>query len=133
MAILECSSQRKSDNFAHGRLYGREAIFHVINIMLSQPKGGLYEMPWLGFDRRDLLHYELNGDEYKRIQDELAAMIKEIIGVQDDVEVSMRINNDRDGVDVDITVRDNFGGFDRYSHTFPLDGIGNRYKHIKVK
>lgn len=133
MAMLECSSQSKSDNFSHGRLYGREAIYHIINIMLSQPKGGMYENPWLGFDRHDLLHFSMNSDEHVKMQNEISAMLKQVLSTENEIEVSIKNNDNGDGVDVAINIIDPLGGVETFAHTFNLDPLSNKYKNIKVR
>ena len=87
MGIIETSSMRKSMTFTDDRLYAREAVYLVLQMLLSQPKGSFYETPSMGFDRRDLLFYSMGSDEYELVKMELETMLKEVLKVQDGIEI----------------------------------------------
>ena len=132
MSILEASSMRKSLSFTDSRVYGREAVYLILNILLSQPKGNLYETPSLGFDKRDLLFYAMGSDEYELVKSEFEVMLKKVLRSQDGVEVDFeRVG--KETVMIKITVRDDFGNVTQAIADIDLSDKEQRYKPVRVR
>nr|DAR74986.1 MAG TPA: lysozyme [Caudoviricetes sp.] len=132
MSIIEVSSMNKSLSFTDSRLYGREAVYFILNILLSQPKGGLYETPSLGFDRRDLLFYSMGSDEYELVKGELETLLRKILKTQDGIEIDFK-RAGKETVTVSISVRDTLGNVVQAVADVDLSGKEQRYKPVRVR
>jgi hypothetical protein len=132
MAIIECSSLKKSLNFADGRLYAREAVWMLLQMLLATVKGGLYETPSLGFDKRDLLFYSFGSDEYELIKQEFEVMLKNILQTQDGIEIDYK-RIDEESLSFNVTVADSLGNITKVGTIVNLSAKERRYKAIRVR
>ena len=131
-AIIECSSLKKSLNFADGRLYAREAVWMLLQMLLATVKGGLYETPSLGFDKRDLLFYSFGSDEYELIKQEFEVMLKNILQTQDGIEIDYK-RIDEESLSFNVTVADSLGNITKVGTIVNLSAKERRYKAIRVR
>jgi hypothetical protein len=132
MGIIETSSMRKSMTFTDDRLYAREAVYLVLQMLLSQPKGSFYETPSMGFDRRDLLFYSMGSDEYELVKMELEVMLKEVLKVQDGIEIDYERVSD-DSVGFSVIVRDNLGNVTKVGTVINVNEKDILFKPIRVR
>lgn len=132
MAIIECSSLKKSLNFADGRLYAREAVWMLLQMLLATVKGGLYETPSLGFDKRDLLFYSFGSDEYELIKQEFEVILKQILQTQDGIEIDYK-RIDEESLSFNVTVADSLGNITKVGTIVNLSAKERRYKAIRVR
>ena len=132
MGIIETSSMRKSMTFTDDRLYAREAVYLVLQMLLFQPKGSFYETPSMGFDRRDLLFYSMGSDEYELVKMELEVMLKEVLKVQDGIEIDYERVSD-DSVGFSVIVRDNLGNVTKVGTIINMNEKDILFKPIRVR
>ena len=132
MGIIETSSMRKSMTFTDDRLYAREAVYLVLQMLLSQSKGSFYETPSMGFDRRDLLFYSMGSDEYELVKMELETMLKEVLKVQDGIEIDYERVSD-DSVGFSVIVRDNLGNVTKVGTIINMNEKDILFKPIRVR
>ena len=132
MAIIECSSLNKSLNFSDGRLYAREAVWMLLQMLLATVKGGMYETPSLGFDKRDLLFYSFGSDEYELVRQEFEVMLRQILQTQDGIDIEYK-RIDNESLSFDVTVRDSLGNVTKVGTIVNLNTKENKYKPIRVR
>jgi hypothetical protein len=118
--------------FTDDRLYAREAVYLVLQMLLSQPKGSFYETPSMGFDRRDLLFYSMGSDEYELVKMELEVMLKEVLKVQDGIEIDYERVSD-DSVGFSVIVRDNLGNVTKVGTIINMNEKDILFKPIRVR
>lgn len=132
MSVIETSSMKKSMTFTDDRLYAREAVYFVLQMLLSQPKGSLYETPSMGFDRRDLLFYSIGSDEYELVKMELETMLRDLLKVQDGVEINYERVDD-ESVGFSIIVRDNLGNITKVGTVIDMSEKDILFRPVRVR